>query len=687
MASPLREGVYEHPITKELQRGLDSVEGARQQVDEIDDDEGPAVVAKHVAQEVERVLGGIRSEGRAEVARSLSDRLLAAISEFATANAQDGEVVLDQTLAPPPRRLLSIHKGQPPIRPVTPLSISTLLTRNRAEPSLGTEIAREFATADRVDALVAFVTVGGVRLLADVLEDFSLRGAGLRFRILTTVFTGTTEPKAVDRLARLPGAQVKISYDVQRTRLHAKAWLFHRESGLSTAYIGSANLTATALGGGHEWMVKVCAADLPQVIDKFQGTFDSLWEDPEFEPYDPSSGDARARLQTALQAQRASDSSLTSLVTLRPLPFQEEILDRLRVEREVHGRRRNLIVAATGTGKTVIAACDYARVSAAAGVRSRLLFLAHRKEILIQARDTFRHALQDGAFGELLADGEQPETYDHVFATIQSVVAGDLIGRLGRSHFRHVIIDECHHLPAPSYQAVVHDLDPDLLVGLTATPERSDGKSLLPDFGGHVAHELRLWQALEQQLLVPFEYFGISDLTDLRGVRWTRSGYDQAALSDLYTGNDARAALVLAQLERRVADARAVRALGFCVSIEHAKFMATKFGESGLPALAVHGNSHPDERAKAATLLRERAVNVVFTCDLYNEGVDLPFVDTLLLLRPTQSATLFLQQMGRGLRHHERKTSCLVLDFIGQQHERFRFDTVLGALTGVHDLG
>lgn len=683
MARPLPEGAYEHAVTRELEEALQAIEAGRRELGAIGDDESALVVARHVAQEIERVLTGTGASDRVEAGRALGDRLLEEIAAFARTHNQDETLVLEQRLVPPPRRLLSIHKGRLPIRPATPLSTSTLLTRNRAEPALGRELACELATADRVDAIVAFVTVGGVRLLGEFLEEFCARAAGPRFRLLTTVFSGTTEVEALDRLARLPGAQVKISYDVRRTRLHAKAWLFHRDSGLTTAYVGSANLTATALGGGREWMVKICAADLPQVIGTFQGTFDSLWEDPEFEAYDPTGESTRARLQAALGAERSGTPSLTSLVSLRPLPFQEEILERLRVEREVHGRHRNLVVAATGTGKTVIAACDYARVAAAVGTRPRLLFLAHRKEILLQARDTFRHALQDGAFGELMVDGDRPESYEHVFATIQSVVAAGLLDRLGATHFRHVVIDECHHLPAPSYQAVILRLQPDLLVGLTATPERTDGKSLLPDFDEHIAHELRLWQALDQQLLVPFEYYGISDTTDLRAVRWTRTGYDQAALSDLYTGNDARAALVLAQLARRVADVRSLRALGFCVSVEHAKFMAAQFSVAGVPAAAVHGDSPPEERTSAAARLRQRELNALFTCDLYNEGVDLPFVDTLLLLRPTQSATLFLQQLGRGLRHHENKPSCLALDFIGQQHERFRFDGLLSAMTGV----
>src|SRR5690606_31737518 len=263
----------------------------------------------------------------------------------------------------------------------------------------------------------------------------------------------------------------------------------------------------------------------------------------------------------------------------------------------------------------------------------------------------------------------EPRRYDHVFATVQSVRSKRLIERLGPEHFRHVVVDECHHIPAPSYRDVVSQLAPDLLVGLTATPERADRKSLLPDFDGHIGAELRLWHALDDQLLVPFEYYGIADDVDLRRVRWSRSGYDAAGLEAVYTGNDARASLIHRQLARRVSDLRSLRALGFCVSVAHAEYMAERFTSAGTPALALHGDSPAELRADAPRRLRAREVNVIFTCDLYNEGIDLPFVDTLLLLRPTESATVFLQQLGRGLRHFAgppAKSSCLVLDFIGQ---------------------
>jgi superfamily II DNA or RNA helicase/HKD family nuclease len=669
----LPEGVYEHLITEELAEELEAAAGLGRLIEPLDDADAHATFARHIGRVISRALSGVPAADAHDLIGKVLDHLASLVG------GDLAELIRDQRPKPPPSRLLALHRGAVPERPTSPLATSTLLTRKRLDPTLGHELAREIATADEVDAIIAFVTVGGVRAIQDALHDFARRSSP-KLRLLTTTFTGTTEVAALDTFARLPGAEVRVSYDTRRTRLHAKAWLFRRNTGLTTAYIGSANLTSTALGAGQEWMVKVCAADLPHVIDQFEGTFETLWNEPEFEPYSPDNPAQRARLQSALSAETSSSPD-AFLVTLHALPFQDVILDKLAAERVVHGRRRNLVVAATGTGKTVIAALDYVRQFAATGVAPRLLFLAHRYELLDQARKTFRHAMQDPSFGEVLDGSHKPEKWDHVFASIQSAASTNLVERLGADYFRHVIVDECHHVPAASYQAVVPRLKPELLVGLTATPERSDGKSLLPDFDNHIAAELRLWHALDGQLLVPFEYYGVSDGVDLRKVRWSRTGYDAGELGDLYTGHSARADLIRHQLAKRVADPRKIRALGFCVSIEHAEFMAARFTAAGIPARAVFGDS-PDREA-APGLLRERAVNVLFTCDLYNEGVDLPFVDTLLLLRPTQSATLFLQQLGRGLRHHTGKTSCLVLDFIGQHRDEFRFDVTLSAVTGI----
>ncbi len=679
MSSRLADGLYEQVVTGAIARDLSHLEAGRTPlVEALDDADAHSVLARHLAHEVERALAalphGDRTKAQVAVVNGLLDRLAAL-----TATA---EGAADSKVEAPGQELRSIHRVAPYPRPKTPLATSTLLTRNLREPSLGGELAREVASADRIDVLVAFITIGGIRLVRDALEDFARRGAGSpRLRVLTTVFTGTTELVAVEMLAALPGAEVKVSYDTNRTRLHAKAWLFHRDTGLHTAYIGSANFTSTALGSGQEWMVKACAADMPDVIEKFKGTFESLWNDSEFEPFRPHEESSRDRLRTALA--RRDEAETVRFFSLRPFPFQEEILDQLAAQRSVHGRHRNLVVAATGTGKTVVAAFDYARQLGASQLPPRLLFLAHRKELLLQARATFRQVLHDGAFGELLADGQEPAKWDHVFATVQSAASRGLIARLGAEHFHYVVVDECHHSPADSYRALVPHLRPQILLGLTATPERADGKSLLPDFDHHIAAELRLWHALDRQLLVPFEYYGVSDSTDLTQVRWTRTGYDNDELSNVYTGNEARVELILRQLQRRVGTPSAIRGLAFCVSIAHAEFMAREFTQRGLRATVVHGGTAAAERLEAPRRLRDREVSIICTCDLYNEGVDLPYVDTLLLLRPTQSATLFLQQLGRGLRLAPGKASCLVLDFIGQHRGEFRFDAALAALTGI----
>ena len=478
MTRALPDGLYEHLVTTDLDAALATVDSLRRRsFDDLDDVDAPAPLARHLGREGERVLAALPQEKRAEAGRELVSALLDHLVTLTGGRIYEPSAILGQKVSPPARTLKGIHRAAPPERPQTPLSVSTLLTCSKKDPSLGQELSREIATADRIDAILAFVTVGGVRVVRDALEVFARGGidspGAVRMRLLTTTFTGTTEIEALNILARLPGVQIKVSYDVHHTRLHAKAWLFHRDTGLTTAYVGSANFTKTALGTGHEWMTKLCAADLPHVIEKFEGTFDTLWNAAEFEAYDPKDQACRSRLQSALGRENAGEGTgtLSTLIALRPYPFQEEILDRLAAERAVHGRRRNLVVAATGTGKTVIAAFDYARVADQAGVRPRLLFLAHRREILEQAQATFRHVLQDGAFGELLTGQDQPIRFEHLFATIQSAVAGRLIERFGADHWRHVIVDECHHVPAASYQSIVPRLAPDILVGLTAPPE------------------------------------------------------------------------------------------------------------------------------------------------------------------------------------------------------------------------
>src|SRR5574338_82324 len=323
----LREGLYEHLVTELLERQLAATDQLEAAYTALDDAEAHIALARHLGREIERVLDELPRESRAEHARAFAASLLDHLASLA--NGDVSALLADQRPTAPPRRLSALYRGAAPERPLTPLSTSTLLTRSRGEPPLGHELAREIASADQVDAIIAFVTVSGVNAIREALHDLARR-EGTRFRLLTTTFRGVTEVNALEELARLPNAKVKVSFDTRRTRLHAKPWLFHRASGLHTAYVGSANLTSTALGAGHEWMVKVCSGDLPHVIHQFQGTFDTLWADAEFEPYRPDDDAARARLAAALSAEHAPASAAELfLVALRPLPFQQEILDKL----------------------------------------------------------------------------------------------------------------------------------------------------------------------------------------------------------------------------------------------------------------------------------------------------------------------------------------------------------------------
>src|SRR5690606_38015431 len=313
---------------------------------------------------------------------------------------------------------------------------------------------------------------------------------------------------------------------------------------------------------------------------------------------------------------------------------------------------------------------------------SRLLFIAHRIEILRQARHTFRNVLLEGHnFGELLGDGYEPAENKHIFATIQTLANRIKDDRFPADYYDYVILDEVHHAAADSYQQVIRFLNPDILLGLTATPERADGKSILGDFNQRVAAEIRLPDALNNKLLSPFQYFVVSDSVDLETVKWGRGKYDVDELTKLYTGSDLRVRDIIRNLDRYCKDIHEVLALGFCVSKEHANFMARKFELAGLRA-AVLTSDNAQDRTTLLSRFRKRDFNYLFVVDMFNEGVDIPEIDTVLFLRPTESLTIFLQQLGRGLRLHESKDVLTVLDFVGNAHPDYDFESKFRALIG-----
>ncbi len=558
--------------------------------------------------------------------------------------------------------------------PLTPLLDTTLLTNAPGEPNLWSQLLRESQSSDAIDVLMAFIRKSGIAPLIETFRRHCAEGRSLR--ILTTTYTGSTEQSALDLLSEL-GAQIRISYDLTSTRLHAKAWLFHRSTGYSTAFIGSSNLTYSAQVTGLEWNVRASSARNPDVLSKFAAVFESYWQNNDFVAYDSEV----FRTETA-RVRRTDHGPVVILpgIELRPEPFQERLLELLTLSRQ-NGHHRNLLVSATGTGKTVMAAVDYARLRETLP-RSRLLFVAHREEILDQSLGTFRYALRDANFGEKWVGGARPEQFDHVFASVQSLRAADLT-HLSPEHFDVVIVDEFHHAAAPSYRKLLERVAPLELLGLTATPERTDGLPVLQWFDDRIAAELRLWDAVDQGRLSPFMYYGIHDGMDLTDVPWRRGqGYDVGDLSNVYTSSDAWARLVVSEVIRYVDDPSVMRAFGFCVSVEHAQFMARHFTKHGIQAVAIWGDSPESVRTKALSDLAAGHVQVVFSVDLFNEGVDVPSLDTILMLRPTDSPTLFMQQLGRGLRRCSGKSFCTVLDFVGTHRKEFRVDRRFRALLG-----
>ena len=669
----LKQGLYETLITEALASQLERViSGQHPQRDELRNAEAADRIAWHIASVVEKAIAALPEADRVRIGVPLARRLVELLAEREEATELLSERPVDAA------QILRAIRGTKPDgtpaevdAPLIPLLDSALLTNSPGEPRVGHQVAAEVASADRIDLVMAFIRRTGIAPLREKLRRHVEDGRALR--VLTTTYTGSTEPEALDWLQEL-GADVRVSYDTSSTRLHAKAWLFHRESGFSTAYVGSSNLTHAAQVEGLEWNVRISGARNRAIIDKIAAVFESYWEQADFEPYD------REQFRDQAQAAPAGHRILLPQTEVRLEPFQERLLEQIELSRQ-QGRHRNLLVSATGTGKTVMAAVDYERLRSRLP-RARLLFVAHREEILEQSRTTFAHALRDATFGEFWVGGRRPTEFEHVFASIQSLGATGL-DALAPDHFDVVIVDEFHHAAAVSYERLLAHVQPRELLGLTATPERSDGVSILHWFDDRIAAELRLWDAIDQHRLAPFAYYGIADDLDLREIPWRRGvGYDVGELTNVITSTDVWARSVLQQFLRHFGNPPLARALGFCVSVEHARYMARVFEQHNVAAVAITADTSDTQRQEALMRLARGELRVVFSVDLFNEGVDVRELDALLMLRPTESPLLFLQQLGRGLRKCAGKTVCTVLDLVGHHRKEFRYDLRFKALLG-----
>ena len=378
------------------------------------------------------------------------------------------------------------------ITPVTTLAQSTLFTGASGQATLESELKREILSADEICLLVSFIRSTGINLIFNQLKEYTKTGKKLR--IITTTYIGATDFNAIKKLSTLPNTEIKISYNSSVDRLHAKSYLFLRNTGFHTAYVGSSNLSEAALTEGLEWNVKVTQQELPHIIKEIRYTFDSYWGNPLFETF--VSGRDDERLKEALSGIKNERIDYSVLDLIKAHDYQDAILEKLKLEREVFGHYKNLVVAATGTGKTVIAAFDYKNFCQE-NQRANFLFIAHREEILKQSCRTFRTVLQDENFGELWYGGVEPKAFTHLFAS-KDILNNRLEElNLADDFFDYIIFDEVHHIAANSYRKLLSKFKPKILLGLTATPERMDGEDITQDFDGKISADIRLYDALK----------------------------------------------------------------------------------------------------------------------------------------------------------------------------------------------
>lgn len=703
-------GVYEMLVSTAIERKLSSLPSDKFliQKNDIDSAESCKMLADYLAEAVCAILKNYFRDQNPSKSISAQVEVVNRVLQFIESEWKDDNVATaDYQLSDESK--LSFLRGiyskigysdeqiaqQAKNHPLSGYRVSSLFTGGN-DISIDDEIKRDIQTADRIDFVVSFIKFEGLRLIYQYLKDF-LGREGARLRILTTTYMGATDPKAIRKLYDLKNygdVKIRASFNNNQERLHAKAYIFSRDSGFDTAYIGSSNLSRSALTKGLEWNMRVTSIENGHIINKTKATFDSYWNSDDFEPIDTE--ERLNAFENAIWEQThrgGSDSGDESqyLIRFERKTHQIKVLEKLQFERNHMHSFKNLIIAATGTGKTAISAFDFKDYNKICltekGRKARLLFIAHREKILKQARSTFRSVMVDANFGEIWTGRISPSAagnLDQLFMTIQTLNNNwNTFDWLGADYYDYVVIDEVHHSRAGSYREVFSRFSPEIFIGLTATPERMDGREIKPDFNNRFAAEIRLQEALDQRLLSPFDYFCITDdSVDLSLVPCNGDTYDKGLLNQLYkTHNIQRFNLIQRALENYVTNPHECKAVCFCAGIEHAELMAEMFVRTGYKAKSVTSHNSSDIDRLAGELARGE-INYLCVADILNEGIDIPEIDTVMFLRPTESLTVFLQQLGRGLRLADGKTCLTVLDFVAQANKSYNYERRFRALIG-----
>lgn len=506
---------------------------------------------------------------------------------------------------------------------------------------------------------VAFINYSGLQLLLDTLKEAEEKG--IKGKIITTTYLNFTEPKALDRIQEFNNIDMKIFIADREVGFHTKVYIFENEDNYKII-IGSSNLTQSALKSNIEWNVKIVSKEETPFIQDVLKEYNNLWDmsselsDEVLQRYMLFLNEIK---RTEMKRQRVFED----LKPINPNKMQKramENLERLRA----HGEKRALVIAATGTGKTYMSAFDVMQYSP-----KRMLFIVHREEILKKAKETFDKLLRKRNIKTGLFTGNSKDYgADYMFATIQTI--SKYYEEFEKDYFDYIIVDEAHHGASDSYMRVLNYFNPSFILGMTATPERCDSLSVFELFDNNVALEVRLHEALDEDLVIPFHYFGI---TDIDGVELEDVDLDDKSELAQRLMIHRRVDFIIEKMNFYGHDGNFRKALGFCVNIEHAKYMAEEFNKRGIKSIALSGEDSIPKRDEYIKKLESNKddLQVIFTVDIFNEGVDIPNINTVLMLRPTNSPIIFIQQLGRGLRKSDNKEFLTVIDLIGNHNKTF----------------
>ena len=539
------------------------------------------------------------------------------------------------------------------------------------------QLIQSLKKADSVDIIVSFLMESGVKMLLEELDNALKRGA--KIRILTGNYLGITQPSALYLLKKKLGSRVDMRFYNEKDRsFHPKSYIFHYR-GYNDIYIGSSNISRSALTSGIEWNYRFSSVSDPKNYEKFYHAFEDLFEhhsiiidNEELKRYSqnwhrPAVAKDLERYEYSHQNEENESEDTKVQLLYEPRGAQIEALCALEDTR-AEGAKRALVQAATGVGKTYLAAFDSKSYE-------RVLFVAHREEILKQAAVSFRNVRNSEDYGFFTGEGKSTDK-SVIFASVATLGRSEYLSEkyFAPDYFQYLVIDEFHHAVNEQYQRIVKYFKPQFLLGLTATPERMDGRNIYELCDYNVPYEISLKDAINKGMLVPFHYYGIYDDTDYSGLHLIRGRYDEKELNETYIGNVHRHDLIY----KYYCKYGSKKALGFCCSRAHAEEMAKEFCERGIPSAAVYSNAngtYSEERGKAIEKLKSGEIRVIFSVDMFNEGVDITSVDMVMFLRPTESPIVFLQQLGRGLRRSKGKEYLNVLDFIGNYEKagRVRF--------------